>query len=286
MRGMFGVLFATALTVAAWGVYGPVLHNGQHYLGAHDPTGTLEPSRWRPFICVGVAYFFIAIIVPGVLLVTRGEKGSWSTRGIIVGLVAGAMGAIGALGIISAFNFGGKPIYVMPLVFGGAPVVNTFVTMYLTRTTKQAGPIFFAGLILVVVGAATVMVFKPTPVPDAGAAAVRKAEAGESMGAKAVDFTLVVLSIATTALCWGAYGSMLHKGQAAMGGSRMRPLMCVGVAYFLIAVLIPAAILAASPEPGGWNVLGASWSLAGGAAGRWARWASSSLSPSAANRSM
>ena len=36
-------------------------------------------------------------------------------------------GAIGALGIILAFNFGGKPVYVMPLVFGGAPVITTLL---------------------------------------------------------------------------------------------------------------------------------------------------------------
>ena len=40
---------------------------------------------------------------------------AWSLGG-------GAVGAIGALGVIMAFNLGGKPVYVMPLVFGGAPV--------------------------------------------------------------------------------------------------------------------------------------------------------------------
>jgi hypothetical protein len=60
-----------------------------------------------------------------------------------------------------AFNFGGKPIFVMPLVFGGAPVVNTFFTMLTAGTASQIGPWFGAGLILVVVGAMLVLVFAP-----------------------------------------------------------------------------------------------------------------------------
>ena len=47
--------------------------------------------------------------------------------------MGGAAGALGALGIIMAFNFGGKPVYVMPLIFGGAPVVNTFFTITAER---------------------------------------------------------------------------------------------------------------------------------------------------------
>ena len=66
-----------------------------------------------------------------------------------------------ALGIILAFNFGGKPVYVMPLVFGGVPVVNTFVSVIQQGTMGQIGPVFIAGLILVAVGAIVVLVFAP-----------------------------------------------------------------------------------------------------------------------------
>ncbi len=44
-------------------------------------------------------------------------------------------GALGALGIILAINFGGNPIYVAPLVFGSAPVINSFLTIYLAGRT-------------------------------------------------------------------------------------------------------------------------------------------------------
>jgi hypothetical protein len=145
----------------------------------------------------------------------------------------------------------------MPLVFGCAPVVNTFFTMFTSKTYKQMNPLFLAGLILVVAGAVTVLVFKPS---------TGKGHAAQ--GLEGLDLVWVTLSVATTALCWGIYGPVLHKGQSAMGGSKLRPLMCVGLAYFLIAVVIPSFILLQWPEPGTWtNISGTIWSLAGGAAG-------------------
>jgi len=115
----------------------------------------------RAFICVGLAYFVIAVIVPIALLKNARRRGAWTTKGTLWSLAAGAAGALGALGIVLAFAFQGKPVYVMPLVFGTAPVVNTFVTMYMGKTYKQAGPVFFAGLILVIVGAVTVLMSSP-----------------------------------------------------------------------------------------------------------------------------
>ena len=86
-------------------------------------------------------------------------------------MAGGAAGAIGALGIIMAFNFGGKPIYVMPLVFGGAPIVNTFTTVVAEGTYTDLSPLFLASLIVVIAGAATVLVFAPRHAkPAAGAA--------------------------------------------------------------------------------------------------------------------
>ena len=44
-------------------------------------------------------------------------------------------------------------------------------------------------------------------------------------------------------LSWGVYGSLLHRGQVALG-SPTKALLCVGIAYFLIGVLAPVAMLA------------------------------------------
>ena len=40
------------------------------------------------------------------------------------------------------------------------------------------------------------------------------------------------------ALAWGLYGPALHTGQVQLGNP-FRALLCVGVAYFLIGVLVP-----------------------------------------------
>jgi len=46
-------------------------------------------------------------------------------------------------------------------------------------------------------------------------------------------------------LAWGMYGPALHRGQVELG-SPWRALLCVGLAYFLIGVLVPLASLSAS----------------------------------------
>lgn len=254
MRGMLAVVLSTALTAICWGVYGPVLHEGQHGMG-DVVNGAFINATWRPFICVGLAYFGIAVVVPAMILRTRGESGRWTVTGTIWSLAAGAAGALGALGIIIALGNHGSPIYVMPLVFGAAPVVNTFFTMYMSKSYKDAGPVFYAGLILVVTGAATVLISKPGP--NKAAAALTSAE-----------FGMVAAGIALTGFCWGIYGPVLHRGQTAMSGSRLRPLMCVGLAYFVIAVILPLSLLQVNPEPGSFMKLsGTAWSIAAGSAG-------------------
>ncbi len=121
----FAIVFLfIAMTFLSWGVYGPVLHEGQYAMGS-----PAQPASLRPLICVGIAYFVIAVVVPIVFLKTKGEKGSWSFGGVAWSFAAGAAGAVGALGIVLAFKSRGSPVYVMPLVFGMAPVVSTFVTM-------------------------------------------------------------------------------------------------------------------------------------------------------------
>jgi hypothetical protein len=262
-------------------------------------------SSLRPFICVGMAYFLIAVLVPLGVLNTQGESGRWTISGAFWALTAGVVGAVGALGVIMAFKFRGSPVYVMPLVFGCAPVVNTFVTMLMARTYKEARPIFYGGVIIVALGAAGVMYFKPSSVnisvtENDGQITVIKKNTTDGSETKWVaasldelqtdpkknvayklylrfkgpspqQFLLVLASIATTALCWGSYGPVLHRGQSRMEGSRMRPFLCVGLAYFAIAVIAPLAILSAYDEPGEWfqhdSAWGIFWSLGAGGAG-------------------
>jgi len=289
MRSLLLVIISFLVTILAWGIYGPVLHWGQ---AGMTGAGASELARWRPFVCVGLAYFVIGVVVPALLLKWKGEQGSWTTKGIALSLAAGALGALGALGIILAFNFGGKPVFVMPLVFGGAPVVNSLLTIYLAKRVRDIGPLFLAGLVMVLLGSVTVMLCaprKPHAATTATASAPARAEADtssvNSTGAssatdtpaphsltqpasgKLVRWILQLVSIAGVIVCWGAYGPALHKGQAAMHQSRLRPLVCVGLAYFAIAVLVPTLLLRITPEVSSYRFWGTVWSLAAGSAG-------------------
>jgi len=234
------------------------------------------------------------------VLKTKGETGNWSTSGFIWSFGAGVITAIGALGVVLAFKFQGKPVYVMPLVFGLAPIVNTIVGMLMSGTTKKPTPAFYVGILLVALGAAGVLRFQPKnsptkktttvtnlqsertlvsftqdPTEDAQAivdqAQVENHSASSEMvppptGAavqpapptkKPFNAIAVALCVATTVVCWGSYGPLLHRGQVHMNNSRLRPLLCVGLAYFGVAVLAPWIL----------NVSGVVWSLAAGAAG-------------------
>lgn len=258
MKGLVGVILSIALTALCWGTYGPVLQWGSQ---------AMDHSRLRPFLCVGIAYFVIAVVVPLAMLIFHDEKGSFTFKGTLWSLVSGVATAIGALGIIMALGAGGSPVYVMPLVFGCAPVVNTFFSMATNKALRAVGPFFVAGLILVAVGAVCVLVFKPTDVLVAANHATTAVAHPTKTGPAVTNLPIVTMWIAITAVCWGIYGPILHWGQVAMGQSRLRPFMCVGIAYFLIAVLIPLGLLQTAGEVGQWSSSGSMWSLLAGAAG-------------------
>lgn len=142
-----------ALTFACWGAYGPTLHKGQMAMGG---------SRLRPLLCVGLAYMAIAVVVPAVLLWLGQEaNGRFTFSGVSWSLFGGTLGALGALGIILAFNYGGSPAYVMPFVFGFAPLVNAFITVGISGKYKEMNSLtlggMMAGLIMVSMGAFIVL---------------------------------------------------------------------------------------------------------------------------------
>ncbi|HKX32803.1 MAG TPA: hypothetical protein VJ302_34275 [Blastocatellia bacterium] len=149
---MLWVMFAIGAALS-WGVYGVILHQGQIRLG----------NPLRALLCVGLAYFLIGVLVPVAGLASQSQLSSsgFSFPGTVTATVAGALGAIGAVCIIYAFRSGGTPTYVMPLVFGGAPVVNVCISMLLHPPKSQVNPLLFVGFLLVVAGASLVLYFKP-----------------------------------------------------------------------------------------------------------------------------
>jgi hypothetical protein len=131
-------------------MYGAMLHRGQVDLG----------NPMRALLCVGIAYFLIGVLVPVAGLSAQGELRGFNASGTTMATAAGALGAIGAVCIIYAFRAGGLPAYVMPLVFGGAPLVNVVVTMWL-HPPGAVNPLLYAGFLLTAVGAGMVLYFKP-----------------------------------------------------------------------------------------------------------------------------
>lgn len=147
------VLFALGAALC-WGMYGVTLHMGQSAMGN---------SSMRAFLWVGIAYFLIAVLFPVGILAGQGQQGEFNFKGSALAGAAGALGAVGALCIIYAMipANGGKPFYVMPLVFGGAPIVNVGFSMLLQKPEKMPSPWLFVGFLMMLAGAAMVLYFKP-----------------------------------------------------------------------------------------------------------------------------
>lgn len=167
MKEYLWVLFVV-MTVVSWGCYVPALHEGQKTLGGGKPSlGGL-----RAFICVGVAYFVVAVVIPCLMLSQGMEQKTFNGRGTTFAFVGGLLGAVGALGIILAMKYGGTPVTVPPLVFAGAPVVNVLVAMAWHPPKTAPGPIFYIGLVMAATGAGLVLYGKPSDGPVKPAAAV------------------------------------------------------------------------------------------------------------------
>lgn len=164
----------SVVTALFWGTYGPILHKGSIYMESYVPKDLSQPDkprplgRMRPFLCVGLAYFIIAIVAPAVMIQAFGfERGGgimsgWTFSGITWSFAGGAVGALGAFALIMALN-NGPPARVMPIVFGIAPLISVAFGMVLNKTLDKISPYFFVGMILLIFGAITVLATAPTP---------------------------------------------------------------------------------------------------------------------------
>lgn len=158
------------LTVLSWGVYGVILHKarGQMPMGPETANAGL-----KAFLFVCVAYAIIGLIAA---LVLKARGTNWSFTGpdgsaIPVSLIAGAAGAVGAFTLVLALG-AAAPIYkgaaaaaVMPIVFGGAPIINTLTAMWKERAHmdySKISPLFIVGCVMAAVGAILVAKFAPT----------------------------------------------------------------------------------------------------------------------------
>ena len=147
---MSWIIYAAGAALS-WGLYGASLHRGQLALG----------NPLKALLCVGVAYFLIGVLVPAGALSAQGDLRNFNTTGAVTATIAGALGALGAVCIIYSFRAGGSPTYVMPLVFGGAPLINVLATMMIHPPKSAINPLLYVGFLLAALGAGMVLYFRP-----------------------------------------------------------------------------------------------------------------------------
>ncbi len=154
---MTWLLFAF-ITVASWGLYGLLLHSGQTAM-ADSVNG-----RYKAFLFVGVAYLLTAVLGSLLVLKINGVDWGFPVKGVVLSIVAGTAGALGAFGVLLAFGAKGSPAVVMAIVFAGAPVVNAVAAMVVHPPAGGLGALswpFLLGIAMAAGGGCLVTLFRP-----------------------------------------------------------------------------------------------------------------------------
>lgn len=178
----FAILCALFVAIC-WGLYGPTLTN------ARSPAREWGP--FKPYLFIGVAYLVIAIIGGAIMMkFVWNDNFDYSGKyfpSMQWGFLAGCLGALGALGLTFALTkAGGKPAYVMPIVFGGAVTVNAIAAYFSLHAGETVNPLMWVGMLLVAVGICLTAGFTPHGHPPAKtppAAASGQSDAGSGGGA-------------------------------------------------------------------------------------------------------
>jgi hypothetical protein len=196
-------LLYVALAGLSWGTYVPLIFYGGNELGGK------AASRILAILCVGVAYFVIGVVFPLIYLfvMTPAEnRPDTNANGLTFAGLAGVAGAVGAICVIFAsktatqaaveakLNPASYRLYIAPLIFGLAPVINTLVS--LIWHPQKGEPFHFGfdmpgwklwvGILLVGAGAALVLFGKEEaeahkPKAKAPAPVVASAPASEAV---------------------------------------------------------------------------------------------------------
>jgi hypothetical protein len=173
MPSKYEWLFYVALAGLAWGTYVPFIFYGGNELGGTTPATSLG-ARLMAILCVGVAYFVLAILIPLVMFLTG--QAPWpevNSNGLIFSGMAGVAGAVGAICVIFATRAAIKSgpdarLFIGPLIFGLAPIINTLVSSFWHPKSGHAfhfemalpGWKLWVGILLVGLGAALVLFSK------------------------------------------------------------------------------------------------------------------------------
>jgi hypothetical protein len=176
-------LVYVGLAGLAWGTYVPIIFYGGNELGK------AANARLMAILCVGVAYFVIGVLFPLALFLTgRYAWPEMRTTGLVFSALAGVAGAVGAICVIFATqsaraaagptNPDAYRLFIAPLIFGLAPVINTVVSTFWHPARGEPfhfrvtmpHPLLWVGILLVGAGAALVLYSKElseVPPPEA-----------------------------------------------------------------------------------------------------------------------
>jgi hypothetical protein len=169
----------------AWGMYVPIIFFGGQMLSPLNAQGQAVGvgGRLASILSVGVAYFGLAVVVPLVLMAVRNDaKPDWKGVGLVFSGLAGVAGAVGAICVIFASKAavdqakadGVNPatyrIYIAPLIFCLAPLINTMLSIVWHPDPKTGdwsvfhvetpGWKLFAGIVFVAAGTFLVLLSK------------------------------------------------------------------------------------------------------------------------------
>jgi drug/metabolite transporter (DMT)-like permease len=153
----------------AWGTYVPFVSAA---------ISGLQNKALASFLCVGVAYFLIAVLYPVGMFASGSPMPNWNSYGITMATLAGVAGAFGALCVILANGAARSAypdswekfrLYIAPIIFALAPVLNALISM-VWHPTPAAGAFNFevnvpgwklwVGIVLTGIGAALVLYSK------------------------------------------------------------------------------------------------------------------------------
>src|SRR5437879_13836325 len=93
-------LFFVAGAVLTWGAYVVTIDHGRTKLAEGLPRTHLAVAAMRAFLFIGLAYFVLAVVVPGLYLAMNkppaGQDPGFNMKGSVLSTVAGILGAAGA----------------------------------------------------------------------------------------------------------------------------------------------------------------------------------------------
>ncbi len=153
-----------------WGTYVPLIAFGGKSLSDGTPG---IGNRFAAILCVGLAYFVMGVLFPlGYFYLNGTGNAQNNGHGVFFSSLAGAAGAGGAICVVfaTAAASPGDRLFIAPLIFGLAPVINTIVSLFWHPSAQSAfhfalpkaapGWMFYVGVALVASGVALVLYAK------------------------------------------------------------------------------------------------------------------------------